>query len=264
MTRRTPGAPTRGRVLAMFLSAGAALLVPAVPVAAQRGPAQTALPLPPDIISLACAPTIAYDVPAVPLRIAGGQEAAPRTTHAPGDLVTINAGARNGLAVGQEFYTRRLLRGGGAVSHDNPVTIRTTGWVRVWAVDDEMSLATITHACETVDVDDYLDPFVLPSLPAPSTAMGIPERGNYGHVLTGQDRRTTFGHGDYLVVDRGSNHGVTAGARFVVYHDQRASGNFLFQVGEAVAVDVKGDSSTLRVVSAIDAIYEGDYVGMRK
>jgi|RhiMethySRZTD1v2_1073278.scaffolds.fasta_scaffold00253_37 hypothetical protein len=264
MTRRTLGGPLGRRALAMFLNTGAAVLVSAVPAIAQRGPAQAAVKLSPDTIALACAPTIAYGVPDVPLRIAGGQEAALRLTHAPGDLVTINAGTRGGLAVGQEFYTRRLLTGGLGASRGNPVTIRTTGWIRVWAVDDEMSLATITHACETVDVDDYLEPFVLPSLPAASTATGTPERGNYGHVMTGQDRRTTFGNGDYLVVDRGSDHGVTAGARFVVYHDQRADGNFLFQVGEAVAVDVKTETSTLKVVSAVDAIYEGDYVGMRK
>ena len=31
-----------------------------------------------------------------------------------------------------------------------------------------MSLATITHACDTIEVDDYLEPFVLPPVPAPS------------------------------------------------------------------------------------------------
>jgi hypothetical protein len=250
--------------MTIFLRAGVVLLASAVPAAAQRGPAPTAVSVPPDIISLACAPALAHEVPATPLRITGGQETGARTTHAPGDLVTINAGARNGIAVGQEFYTRRVLEGQGRVGQDNPDTIRTSGWIRVWAVDDEMSLATITHACETVDVGDYLEPFALPAVPETSTATSIPERGNYGHVLPGQDRRTTFGQGDYLVVDRGSNQGVAPGARFVVYHDQKVPGNFLFQVAEAVAVDVKADSSTLRVLTAIDAIYEGDYVGMRK
>ena len=263
MTRRTLGAPLAGRVLAMFLSTSAAVFVSVVPAAAQRGPAQTAISLPPEVISLACAPTLTFASPAAPLRITGGQEAAARITHAPGDLVTLNAGTRSGMTVGQEFYTRRIL-GSGRVTPQNPATIRTTGWIRVWAVDDELSLATITHACETVDVGDYLEPFALPAVPALSTASGIPERGNYGHVLTGQDRRTAFGQGDYLVVDRGINHGVMPGARFVVYHDQGVDGNFLFQVGEAVAVDVKADTSTLKVVTAIDAIYEGDYVGMRK
>jgi hypothetical protein len=157
-----------------------------------------------------------------------------------------------------------VVAGGGGVSRDSPATIRTTGWIRIWAVDEDMSLATITHACDTVDVDDYLEPFVMPVVPAISRATGKPERGNYARVLSGQDRRSTFGHGDFLMIDRGSNQGVTPGARFVMYHDQKAPGNFLFEIAEAVVVDVKTDTATLQVMSAIDAILAGDYAGMRK
>ena len=52
------------------------------------------------------------------------------------------------------------------ISRDNPATIRTTSWIRIWAVDDEMSLATITHACTGVELNDYLEPFRLPDEPA--------------------------------------------------------------------------------------------------
>jgi hypothetical protein len=49
-----------------------------------------------------------------------------------------------------------------------------------------------------------------------------------------------------------------------MYHDKKLAGNFLFQIGEAVAVDVKADTATLHIISAIDAISAGDYAGMRK
>ena len=143
---------------AAFVKAGACVLAAALPAYAQRGPAPAPSGLPADVLSLACAPTLAYRVPDVKLRISGGQDTAFRVSHAPGDLVTINAGTRDGIAVGQEFYTRRPLAGSyERVSQANPATIRTTGWVRVWAVEDDMSLATITHACETVDVDSLDD-----------------------------------------------------------------------------------------------------------
>ena len=265
MTRPALGARMSRRVLAASLAAGACVLAGALPATAQRGPMPTPTTLPADVVSLACAPTLAYEIPSVPLRISGGQESVVRTIHAPGDLVTINAGKNGGIAVGQEYYTRRaLVSRDGRVGPANPATIRTSGWIRVWAVDDEMSLATISHACETVDVDDYLEPFAAPTVPVASRATSDPERGNYGFVLSGQDRRRQFGRGDYLLINRGSNQGVTPGARFVVYHDKKVPGNFLFQIGEAVAVDVKGDTSTLHVLSAIDAIAAGDYVGMRK
>lgn len=251
--------------LRVCLGTCAFVLTIALPAVAQRGPAPAATSLPADVISLACAPSIVYEAPAVPLRISGGQESMRRQSHAPGDLVTLNAGTRGGMTVGQEFYTRRVLASGEVrVSPTNPGTVRTTGWIRVWAVDEDMSLATITHACDTVDVGDYLEPFAPPTVPALSQLTGPPERGNYGLVLSGQDRRTQFGSGDYLLINRGSTQGVTAGARFIVYHDKKTPGNFLFQIAEAVAVDVKSDTATLHVLSAIDAISAGDYVGMRK
>lgn len=251
--------------LSVFLGTCACVLATALPVLAQRGPAPVPQTLSADVMSLACAPALAYEMPAAALHISGGQESVQRQIHAPGDLVTINAGTRDGITVGQEFYTRRVLKSDASgLSRTNPGTIRTSGWIRVWAVDEDMSLATITHACETVDPGDYLEPFAAPTVPPPSQLTGAPERGNYGLVLSGQDRRTEFGRGDYLLINRGSSQGVAPGARFVVYHDKKAPGNFLFQIAEAVAVDVKPDTSTLHVLSAIDAIAAGDYVGMRK
>jgi len=251
--------------LPVFLGACTCVLATALPATAQRGPAPASTSLAADVIALACAPAIAYDEPAIPLRISGGQDSVKRYSNAPGDLVTINAGSRGGITVGQEFYTRRVLSDHVArVGSHNPGTIRTTGWVRVWAVDDDMSLATITHACETVDVDDYLEPFTLPVVPSPSQITGPPERGNYGFVLSGQDRRTQFGRGDFLLIDRGTSQGVTPGARFVIYRNKNQPGNFLFQIGEGVAVDVKEDTATLHILTALDAIGAGDYVGMRK
>ena len=264
MTRPTLGGRVNRHVLVVSLSA-AVVLAAALPVPAQRGPAPTPTGLPPEVLSLACAPALTYEEPAVPLRVSGGQEAVRRTIHAPGDLVTINAGTNRGIVVGQEYYTRRPLPAApGRISGSNPATVRTTGWIRVWAVDEEMSLATISHACETVDAGDYLEPFALPSIPMPSSATGVPERGNYALVLSGQDRRTSFGRNDYLLIDRGGNQGVTVGARFVIYRDKRTPGHFLFEIGEAYVVDVKADTSTLHVMRAIDAITAGDYVGMRR
>jgi hypothetical protein len=127
-----------------------------------------------------------------------------------------------------------------------------------------MSLATITHACDTVNVDDFLEPFLLPQVPAAAAERLPAQRENYGRILVGNDRRRAFGRGDYFIVDRGSDHGVTQGARFVIYKDKRADGNFLFEAGEAVAVDVKPESSTLQVTVSRDALLAGDYVALRK
>ena len=248
--------------LALTAAAVASLTAAA---AAQRGPAPGAVHLDPDVLALACAPKAAYEMPPRPLRITGGQDAAERRIYAPGDLVTINAGAINGIEVGQEYFVRRVMTEGSRdVSRSAPGSIRTAGWIRIYAVDPEMSLATISYACETIDVGDYLEPLVLPSMPAPQDTNARPQKSNYARIMFGADRRQTFGLGDFMVIDHGSDHGVAPGARFVVFHDKLISGNFLYEAGEAVAVDVQPETSTLKVTLSRTALLAGDYVAIRK
>jgi len=113
-------------------------------------------------------------------------------------------------------------------------------------------------------VNDYLEPFVLPEIPPVSANRPTAQRGNYGRLVSGNDNRTVFGRGDYFVTDRGSDHGVTVGAQFVVYRDHRTPGNFLFELGEAVAIEVRPDSSTLQITLSLDAFMPGDLVALRK
>ena len=237
-----------------------------VHVSAQQGPTPEPTGLAPEVMALACAPTLVFEAPPRPLRITGGQDSRVRIGFRPGDLITINAGTDNGIEVGQEYYVRRAQPALRArdISRTNPATIRTAGWIRIYAVDTKLSLATITHACDSIEQGDYLEPFALPQLTTPQVTNVAAQRSNYGRVLLGTDGRRTFGFGDFFIVDRGSDHGVTPGAQFVIYRDKRQADNFLFILGEAVAVDVKPESSTLRVTMSRDAFLEGDLVALRK
>ncbi len=248
-----------------FAAVAVAAVLASATLAAQRGPAAAASHLPAEVIGLACAPTAALEIPNTPLRVTGGQDSGVRHTHAPGDLITINAGTQNGIEVGQEYYTRRILIAEREeITPTTPATVLTSGWIRVYAVEETLSLATITHACDTVDVGDHLEPFVLPTVPTPASNKPKPERDNYGRVLTGESRKRLFGKGDYFLLDRGSNQGIKPGAQFVLYRNKQQPENFLYDLGEAVAVDVKADSSTLQITVSRDAIMEGDLVAIRK
>lgn len=252
-----------GAMRAVVLAAGIWLVVS--PVLAQRAPTPVPAGLPPNVLSLACAPGLTFDPPPTPLRVTGSQNGFIHRALAPGDLITINAGTDNGIAVGQQYYTRRAVpREKRAVGRDNPAVIQTSGWIRIYAVDDTMSLATVEFSCDAVELGDYLEPYVAPVVPAVSAARPPAQRGNYGRVMVGNDNRRSFGKGDYFVVDRGSDHGVAAGTTFVIYRDHLTPGNFLFELGEAVAVVVRPESSTLHVTSSRDGILVGDYVAMRK
>ena len=243
----------------------AAVIAAALPVLAQKAPAPDPVKLPAEVLSLACAPKLTFEAPPTPIRVTGSQESIVRRSFAPGDLITINAGTDNGIDVGQEYYTRRAVPiERRPIGRDNPATIRTAAWIRVWAVDPEMSLATITHACDSIQLNDYLEPFVLPEETAISVIKPRAQRGNYGRLMTGNDNRTIFGRGDYFLVDRGSDHGVSRGSQFVVYRDNRQPENFLFELGEAVAVEVMPEWSALRITLSYDAFRSGDYVALRK
>ena len=245
--------------------ATAALIAAASPLFAQLGPPATSTNLPPEILSLACAPRATYEEPATPLRITGGQDSFIRRSHAPGDLVTINAGKANGIEVGQEFYVRRLQTNDAAtVSRNTPATIRTTGWIKVYAVDDQWSLVTVTHACDTIEIGDYLEPFALPTLPPAPKDRPKAQRNNYAKVVRGDDRRTSFSKGDYLIINRGSDHGIELGSQFVIYRNKNQAENFLFELGEGIAVDVKPELTTVRVTMSLDAIRSGDLVALRR
>jgi hypothetical protein len=241
------------------------LVLAGTAVAAQRGPAPASLHMDAEVLALACAPSLAYEAPLADLQVTGGQDSVARRRYSPGDLITINAGTDNGIEVGQEFYTRRVqLDSRRPVSRRAPGVVRTTGWIKVYAVDTKMSLATITHACETVDVGDFLEPFALPTLPPVDAELAPAQRDNYGRILVGDERRRTFATGDFMIVDRGSDHGVTVGSRFVVYRDKHQAKNFLYDLGEAIAVDVRPETSTLQVTVSRDAFMAGDYVAIRK
>jgi hypothetical protein len=243
------------------------LLAATTPARAQRGPARTSTNLSPELLSLACAPSAALEPPQTGLRITGGQDSFVRRIYGPGDLVTINAGTTNGIEVGQEYFVRRLqIDRRAPVSADNPLTVRTTGWIKVYAVDeqDQLSLGTVTHACDTIEVDDYLEPFKLPVVPTVSKDRPKPERDNYGKVLVGSDRRTSFGKGDYFVINRGTDFGIEVGSQFVLYRDKKMDGNFLFAIGEGIATEVKENVATVMVTQSLSAIESGDYVALRR
>lgn len=247
----------------------AAAFVAASTASAQRAPAAAPTNLSPEVLSLACAPSLAFGKPAPALRVTGGQDSFVRRIYAPGDLVTISAGAEHGMKEGQEFYVRRVYTPGqSSITRENPAILRTAGWIKVYAVDPTMSLATVTYACDTIEIGDFLEPFALPDVPVASATRAKPEKDNYARVMRGTDRRQSFGKGDYFVMDRGSDQGVKPGSQFVVFRNKKSRGvqqpeNFLYELGEAVAVDVRPDRSTLQVTVSRDAFTEGDLVAIR-
>src|SRR5439155_16690899 len=140
-------------------------------------------------------------------------------------------------------------------------------WIRIVAVNESTGIALVEHACGGIMADDYLEPFVAPTIPAGADrddASGEPDFKALGRVLAGNGDRSAAGPGDFMLIDRGTANGVVPGARFAVYRDVNAAGMPLAAIGEIVVISTGPDTALTRITRARDAVLSGDYVARRK
>lgn len=230
--------------------------------------AQTDAPaLSPLEVLAACAPPPSYDGPPDhALRIIGSQDAVPRSLFGNRDLLVIGGGTSAGVQLGQQFFVRRTNRFGstyGGRGHGS----KTLGWIRVVAVNESTAIATVDHVCGGMVKTDYLEPFVAPVLPAGADrddTPGQPDFTSLSRVLVGNDGRTEVGSGDFALIDRGSDQGLTAGTRFAVYRDVGVAGLPLSNIGEGIVISMGPAMALARITRVRDAVRVGDYVALRK
>lgn len=261
------------------------LVVSAVPALAQAPPAPSAdtqLVPPPAwaFNDMACAPALLTEKRTKKnepqLRVVGVQDPAIRELLGPGDTLVVSAGSNAGLQPGQRFFVRRVIP---AVTTTGPTpraTIHTSGWVQILGVDTMVATATVVHACDGILFDDYLEPFVAPTIAARPLPGSMPQYENMGHIVTGIEGFHSAAPGNVMTIDRGASSGVVVGQRYVVFRDKRdqqmdltgrskpfaaaATNSPLVEVGEVLVVAVRADDATVQVVASRDAISLGDLV----
>ncbi len=208
-----------------------------------------------------CAPAAGGGaVPVGALRLVGGQTLEPRSMFAPGDLLVIGGGSAQGVQLGQQFFVRRA-RDWGMRKSAGIHAVNTVGGIRIVAVNSGTAIASIDFACEALMVDDFLVPYVEPVLPPNvmhTDTSGELDFSSPGHILFGDDDRSTAGAGSFMVADIGSGRGATPGARLAVYRDLGVPGLPLEAVGEAIVVFAGPDTSVVRFTLTRDAVITGD------
>ncbi len=248
--------------IARFLVAAAVAALPAT-LAAQT----TDRALTPIETAVACASPTSNELPENPIRVTGAQDTVARSVFGETDLLVLNRGTNDGVQVNQQYYVRRAVYSGTTRRQGTPDLITTGGWIRVVSTNEIMAIAAIEHFCGAIFEGDYLEPFVAPSLPAVS-AGEIPfadlDFGNMGRILLGTENHSSGGRGDLMTIDRGSDQGIVAGARFAIYRDVRLPEVPLASVGEGVVLTVGKARSLAQITSSRDAVIAGDYVVLRK
>jgi hypothetical protein len=256
-----------------------------VPVAAQTPPAAA---LEPQLIAppawafndIACAPALApekVDKKNAPqIRIVGVQDPAIRELLGPGDTLVVSGGSNAGLQTGQRYFVRRVIPAVSMFGSKPRSTVHTSGWVQILGVDTIVATATVLHACDGILFDDYLEPFISPTIAARPLPGSTPQYDNMGRIVSGIEGLHTAAVGNLMTIDRGSNSGVALGQRFLVFRDKRdqhvetfgrskafaavASNSPLVEVGEVMVIAVRPEDSTVQVSASRDAIVHGDLI----
>jgi len=225
------------------------------------------LPLTPAQTALLCGPVTDPQPPgANSLRVRGAQDPRPRAMYGSTDLLVIDGGTGAGVQLGQEYFIRRGVRFGMPYSVV-PKNSSTVAWIRIVAVNESTAIAAVQHQCDAILRDDYLDPFVMPQPPAVAISNAPEGELDFtilSRVVGSSESRDMGGAGDLMVMDRGTDQGVGAGARFAVYRDVKVGGMPLAPIGEAVVVTVGQTNSVVRLTRTRDAVQAGDYLVPRK
>jgi hypothetical protein len=238
-------------------------LMAAAPVSGQSKPnlaSRTTLPA-----HVMCADLL---VPAMPLPsvwVRGGHHSEQRQTLGRDDVIVVARAPNDGLAVGQRYLVRRLPTGAHAElpKAGGYVPIRTPGWVTVTSMDDLNALAHVDYSCDSIEAGDYLEPYAEPVLPTPDVNLAAPDFTERVQILPGTEGRVLFADGDSFSIARGTEHGVTIGARYAIYRDHH-DGKPLVLIGEAIVTDPSATSSKVLLMKTTNAVETKDVAVPRR
>jgi hypothetical protein len=249
--------PLNVRTVVSVLLAGAAVTA----LHAQQPAAPALFGLSRDV---ACAPTSPLTRTAGSIKILRGTEAR-KTLFSPGEAVVIGGGAAQGMRSGDEYFVRRVVedRYASPVRGVFPVTIHTAGSLRIVEVRGEVSTAVVTYACDGINEGDYVERFEPVALPETETG-AAPDFTRPGHLILGAERRTMNATGAFMVIDRGTDHGLRVGQRLTIFRTTGGSDAPVTTVGTAKVYVVGPQTSTIRIEKSMDAVYVGDLIAIHR
>jgi hypothetical protein len=186
-----------------------------------KGPARVA-----SANELYCGGFIQYAPAPNKLQIVGGEEEQERIVYTQGNVVYINAGANEGIRVGQEFS---VVRPRGQFTSDFSkkkgylgVFTQELGRLRVLDVKERVSVARVVYSCETMLLGDLLRaaneraaPFVRNEVPL--NRFADPTGKQKGRIVLARDGREAPTVNDIIYIDLGTEDNIRPGDYFTIY-----------------------------------------------
>ena len=214
---------------------------------------------------LACAPASPRVKPTRSLIVAGGREER-KTLFGTGDALIIRGGGVQGIKVGDEYYVRRLLNDRFTEQQPGvyPISVLTAGTVRIVDAQNDFSVGVVSYNCDGIMEGDYLERFQRPSTPA-NQAGAKPDFAHPARLILGAERRQVASPGNFMVLDRGSDHGIRQGQQLTIFRRTLKDADApVSTVGTATVYTVDAETSIIRIDTTIDAVYVGDLVAIHR
>jgi hypothetical protein len=184
-----------------------------------------------------------------------------------GDIVYLDGGRSSGLAAG-DVFTAVLPR----IKIHHPRSGKLVGRhysylgrVRVLSVQDDSSIAEISHSCSPIPVGTRLRPFVEEPVPSerktPMRPINYPEANDRIDdarvVLYNKDGILTAGQDHVIYVELGESDDVIPGDQFTVYRRNQDDQPAVI-LGEIAILSVHSGTSVAKVTESRYPIYPGD------
>ena len=219
-------------------------------------PPPKVIPIPAEELETVCRPAKPGLVPESSAAIQSHRYDSGRTMYVKGDVLLISGGTRQGLQVGRNLVVRRHFRANSREAEIAQMGEHTAGLVQIVAVDEGTATAIVVHACNELMKGDVLEPF-RPEPVRTIAAAGTPAYDDAARILYADAGQLLGVARRLMVIDRGSEQGMQTGQRLTLFRRKNGIPQPIV-LGEAVVISVRYDSSTIRIVTATDAIEFGD------
>jgi len=173
-----------------------------------------------------------------------------------GAQLVIDKGLSEGLEVGTNLVVRRDYIARWAMNPDT-VGEHSAGLLQIVKADESSSVAVVVYACDEFRKGDFLAPFKPEPVRDPDP-VGTPAYQYAARILFADEGQTLGAPRRLMVIDKGTDEGIHVGQRITLFRPKRGTTKPNI-VGDAVVVAVRGDSATIRIGRANDAIEAGDW-----
>lgn len=157
--------------------------------------------------------------------IVGGEQEQEQRTYTQGNVIYINAGKDQNVAVGDRFSVTRprgTFRSPFSSKGQLGVYVEELGEVRVTEVKQNVAVAVVDYSCETMLLGDLLEPATERVAPTgrPETVLDRfvdPTGKATGRIVLARDGQETLSRDNVVFIDLGSEDNVKAGDYLTIY-----------------------------------------------